>query len=730
MTQTIQVAVPGPFAEPLDYLPPDHDRPPPLPGVRVLVPLGRRQLIGMVVSEQAPSPIASNRLKSIISTVDEHPLIDADLLALIIWSAHYYHHPIGEALVGTLPARLRQGHGATPSAETLWQLSSAGETLDLATLRRRAPRQAMLLEQLRQTHTLTAAQLVGLGGDARAALQKLVAKGLASTAQQHHYGLMVGHASESALSLNAAQKASAEAIQPGQGKATVLIDGVTGSGKTEVYLNAITRAVEQGLQTLVIVPEIGLTPQLLSRFQRRLSAHIAVLHSGLSDGERLNAWLAARAGKADVLIGTRSAIFAPLAKPGLIIVDEEHDASLKQQDGFRYSARDLAILRAHRLDIPIVLGSATPSLETIANARDQRYQHHQLSERAGGAKAPLMRLLDMRGQPTHEGLSAPLVERVKSHLDAEGQVLLFLNRRGFSPALICHECGWLAECQRCDARLTYHRGKQRLQCHHCEREQTIPQACPTCASVDLRPLGLGTERIENALQASFPETPLVRIDRDSTRQKGSFERQMESAKRGEARLLLGTQMLAKGHHLPAVTLVGVIDADQGLFGADFRAPERLAQLIIQVAGRAGRAERPGEVAIQTHHPEHPLLQMLIHGGYPAFAQAALAERETAGLPPSRAMALIRAEATDKQAPQRFLQATLTLSAKPPEVELLGPYPAPMERRAGRYRAQLMLQSDQRAPLQNLLKQWLPRIQSLPQARKVRWSIDVDPTETL
>mgnify|MGYP002760603154 FL=1 len=269
-----------------------------------------------------------------------------------------------------------------------------------------------------------------------------------------------------------------------------------------------------------------------------------------------------------------------------------------------------------------------------------------------------------------------------------------------------------------------------MQCHHCEREQTIPQACPTCASVDLRPLGLGTERIETALQASFPETPLVRIDRDSTRQKGSFERQMESAQRGEARLLLGTQMLAKGHHLPAVTLVGVIDADQGLFGADFRAPERLAQLIIQVAGRAGRAERPGEVAIQTHHPEHPLLQMLIHGGYPAFAQAALAERETAGLPPTRAMALIRAEATDKQAPQRFLQATLSLSAKPPEVELLGPYPAPMERCAGRYRAQLMLQSDQRAPLQNLLKQWLPRIQSLPQARKVRWSIDVDPTETL
>jgi len=729
MTQTIQVAVPGPFAEPLDYLAPTNE-PLPQPGMRVQVPLGRRQLVGMVVETQAQTHIESHRLKSIITTLDSEPLIDADLLALIIWSAHYYHHPIGEALISALPARLRQGHAATPSAETLWQLSAHAQASDLDALRRRAPRQAMLLEHLMQSQTLTAAQLAGLGGDARAALQKLVAKGFATTQQQHHYGLMAGRASEPAFALNDAQHTSAAAIQPGHGHAILLIDGVTGSGKTEVYLDAITRAIQQGVQTLVIVPEIGLTPQLLSRFQRRLAAQIAVLHSGLSDSERLNAWLAARAGKADVLIGTRSAIFVPLARPGLIIVDEEHDASLKQQDGFRYSARDLAILRAHRLEVPIALGSATPSLETLANARSQRYQHHQLSERAGQAQAPLMRLLDMRGQPTHEGLSAPLIERVQSHLDADGQVLLFLNRRGFSPTLICHECGWLAECQRCDARMTYHRGKRRLHCHHCDREQPIPRDCPSCGSVDLRPLGLGTERIEQALQSRFADTPLVRIDRDSTRQRGSFERQMQAAQRGEAKLLLGTQMLAKGHHLPTVTLVGVIDADQGLFGADFRAPERLAQLIIQVAGRAGRAERPGEVAIQTHHPEHPLLQMLIHGGYPAFAQAALAEREAAGLPPARAMALIRAEATDAAAPRRFLQAAQALAPETPAVERLGPYPAPMERRAGRYRAQIMLQSDQRAALQTLLKQWLPRIHSLRESRRVRWSVDVDPTETL
>ncbi|MDR9432595.1 MAG: primosomal protein N' [Spiribacter sp.] len=729
MSTTLPIAVPGPFADALDYLL-ASDGATPSPGSRVRVPLGRRQVVGIVVGLPKPSKLARHKLKAITERIDPQPVLDHELLDLILWAARYYHHPMGDALLSALPARLRQGHAANPSAETQWQASAAGVACDLASFRRRAPRQAMLLETLLSAKTLSAAQLVGLGGDARGALQRLVDAGLAVASTHHDYGLIQGQALETAHSLNPAQHQCAVAIQPGLGPSVHCIDGVTGSGKTEVYLDAIQRAIDQGLQTLVIVPEIGLTPQLLTRFQRRLNARIGVLHSGLSDSERLNAWLAAQAGEANVLIGTRSAIFVPLAAPGLMIVDEEHDASLKQQEGFRYSARDLAILRAHRLNIPIALGSATPSLESLANAMNGRYHHHQLIQRAGQAKAPLMQILDMRGQPTHEGLSEPLIERVNSHLSADGQVLLFLNRRGFSPTLICHECGWLAECERCDARMTYHRGKAKLHCHHCDREQSLLRTCPTCDSVDLRPLGLGTERIEQALQVSFPETPLVRIDRDSTRQRGSFERQMDAAQRGESRLLLGTQMLAKGHHLPAVTLVGVIDADQGLFGADFRAAERLAQLIVQVAGRAGRAERAGEVAIQTHHPEHPLLQMLIHGGYPAFAQAALAEREAAGLPPARAMALIRAEAVEAAAPVNFLRTALALAPAVSGVERLGPYPAPMERRAGRYRAQIMLQADDRAPLQNLLRHWLPLIQGLPQARKVRWSIDVDPAETL
>ncbi len=729
MTATVQVAVPGPFNTALDYRPITHQRLPPI-GARVRIPLGSRRLVGIVTGHNPNSTLAEHRLKSIIDYVDERALVDDAWLSLLHWAARYYHHPLGEAIATALPTRVRQGEAAQPTQTQHWQITPAGQAVDREALHRRAPRQADLLERLSKNSPLLASQLLGFQGDARGALQRLVDAGYATTHWQADYGLIQGQAEQAAPALNAEQASAAQAIQLDMGHHVVLVDGVTGSGKTEVYLDAVVRALKAGRQALIIVPEIGLTPQLLHRFQQRLAGRIAVLHSGLADGERLNAWLAARDGTADVVIGTRSAVFAPLARLGLIVVDEEHDASLKQQEGFRYSARDLAIMRAHRADVPVALGSATPSLESLANADLGRYAHHRLEQRAGGAKPPHLQLLDMRGEPTHEGLSQPLLDRVKHHLDANGQVLLFLNRRGFSPTLICHECGWLAECERCDARMTYHRGRDRLHCHHCDREQRIPHHCPACGSVDLRPLGLGTERIETALQAYFESTPLVRIDRDSTRRRGQFERLMESAQRGEARLLLGTQMLAKGHHLPAVTLVAVIDADQGLFGADFRAPERLAQLIVQVAGRAGRAERAGEVVIQTHHPEHPLLQMLIHGGYSAFAKAALIERSAAGLPPTRAMALLRAESTRQSAPHAFLQAAQAAAPVIQAVERLGPYPAPMTRRAGRYRAHIMIQADQRSALQQLLNQWLPRIQALREARSVRWSIDVDPTETL
>lgn len=729
MTDIIRVAVAGPFPGALDYRPPIQGPVPPV-GARVRVPLGRRGVVGIVTSAPTTSALQPGRLKHVSEVIDSEPLLDAATIDLIEWAARYYHHPPGEAYLTALPLRLRRGQPAHPDRETGWRITEAGRAAHPEERSRRAPRQSEWLAALQREGTMTAVQLAGTEGDARGGLKRLVAQGLAEPTAAADYGLLAGHGIGAELPLSHEQHAAAAAIHPESGHQVILLDGVTGSGKTEVYLDAIDRVLAMGRQALVVVPEIGLTPQLVNRFQRRLNGRIAILHSGRSDRERLNAWLAARAGEADVVIGTRSAVFVPLPRPGLIIIDEEHDPSLKQQEGFRYSARDLAILRAHRTAIPVVLGSATPSLDSLANARQGRYAHQRLTERAGAARPPSLQLLDMRGTATQDGLSQPLIDRVREHLDAGGQALLFLNRRGYAPTLICHECGWLAECDRCDARYTYHRGRQRLHCHHCNRGRAVPHHCPRCGSVDLRALGLGTERIESALATAFPDTPPVRIDRDSTRRRGTFEQAMRRARAGEIRLILGTQMLAKGHHLPAVTLVAIVDADQGLFGADFRAPERLAQQIIQVAGRAGRAERPGEVVIQTHHPDHPLLQQLLDGGYPAFARTALAEREATGLPPARALVLIRAEATAGEAPMAFLRTALGRAPADSAVERLGPSPAPMERRAGRHRAQLMLLADARHQLQAFLDQWLPLLPPLPEARHVRWSVDVDPVETL
>ncbi|MGH8400517.1 MAG: primosomal protein N', partial [Gammaproteobacteria bacterium] len=532
------------------------------------------------------------------------------------------------------------------------------------------------------------------------------------------------------LSLNSAQAhAAAEVIAAAGSFHAFLLDGVTGSGKTEVYLEIISAVVRAGRQALVLVPEIGLTPQLLARFRARFGA-VAAFHSGLSDAERLQTWLAARDGRARVVIGTRSAVFVPLKHPGVIVVDEEHDASFKQQDGFRYSARDLAVVRAQRSTIPVLLGSATPSLESIYNVKQKRYTQLELPERAGSARHPSLRLLDVRSRWLDEGLSDLLLDAIRRHLDADGQVLLFLNRRGYAPTLMCHACGHVLGCRRCDARMTLH-GSQRVQCHHCGAQRGLPAACERCGATDFGLFGQGTERIEAALVRLFPDAGVVRIDRDTTRRKGSMKTMLDGVHQGTHRIMIGTQMLAKGHDFPNVTLVGILDADQGLFGVDFRASERMAQLVMQVSGRAGRAERPGEVLIQTHHPDHLLLTHLVREGYTSFAEAALQDRRMAGLPPFTAMALLRAEAPTAAAPRAFLESVrpLLTAACGVKVEVLGPVPAPMERRAGRYRAQLLLLATHRTPLQDGLAQVLPQLQSLRQARRVRWSIDVDPAET-
>jgi len=724
----LRIAVPSPLYRSFDYLLPAGIEPLALQaGVRVRVPFGHRTVIGVLLDITTESAVASHKLKPALAVLDSEPLLNSDILSMVQWASDYYHHPIGDALAAALPVLLRRGEPPEASGIPAWRLTAAGREIDSAALAR-APRQQAVIATLHgQPQGLARSTL-----DASASiLRTLAEKGWIESFQQTP-DCDSGAATPSPHTLNPAQQHAVSAILDQYGQfSPFLLDGVTGSGKTEVYLTLVEHALARQQQVLVLVPEIGLTPQLVDRFRQRFPVPLAVLHSGLSDRERLTAWQLARTGTAPVIIGTRSAIFTPLPRPGLIVVDEEHDASLKQQDGFRYSARDLAIWRARQLDIPVVLGSATPSLESLLNVEQNRYQRLELPERTGAARPPGFRLVDVRGQRLEDGLSAPLLKRMQEHLDADGQVLLFLNRRGFAPTLMCYGCDWVAECRRCDARMTWHQHDQRLHCHHCGSQRPVDRICPSCQGTDLHPVGQGTERVEQALTEHFPGIEHIRIDRDTTRRKGELNRLLGQARSGASRILLGTQMLAKGHHFPNVTLVGILDADHGLFSTDFRASERMAQLIVQVAGRAGRHERPGEVLIQTCHPEHPLLQLLITRGYPAFARAALTERRTAHMPPVTSMALLRAEAPAADTAMGFLAAIQQRirATGLPGVDVWGPVPATMERRAGRFRAQLLLQSEQRGDLQRLLSILVRQLEQAKEARQVRWSVDVDPVDT-
>ncbi|WP_305806655.1 primosomal protein N', partial [Stenotrophomonas sp. YIM B06876] len=531
---------------------------------------------------------------------------------------------------------------------------------------------------------------------------------------------------------NDQQQAAIDAILGAQGFTPFLLDGVTGSGKTEVYLQAIAACLAQGKQALVLVPEIGLTPQTLGRFRSRLGIPVHALHSGLNDNERARVWAAALRGEAQVIVGTRSAVFTPLPNPGLIVVDEEHDGSYKQQDGIRYHARDFALVRGKALDIPVILGSATPSLESLHNARSGRYRHLRLKQRAGDARPPRVRVIDVRKRPLQDGLSPEVMAGITTHLQAGSQVLVFKNRRGYAPVLLCHDCGWTAPCKRCSTPLhrtpmTVHGAGRRLQCHHCGARAPVPLACPDCASLALQPQGIGTERLEERLLQAFPDFPVLRIDRSTTARRDALEQTLATLGTGPG-ILVGTQILAKGHDLPKLTLVVVVGIDEGLFSADFRASEKLAQQLIQVAGRAGRAERPGEVWLQTHHPDNALLHTLVNGGYHAFADAELEQREAAGFPPFAHLALLRAEAKQVEQANEFLTGVRDLIARDSAVEQFGPMPAPMPRRAGFQRTQLLLSASHRRPLHKLLDAVMPAIHALPLARRVRWSLDVDPLD--
>jgi len=725
----LNVAVSVPLSRLFDYRPPPGPREPRV-GARVRVPFGRRRVTGVVMSTSAESDVNASKLKAAIETLDETPLLSDDDLWLIRFTSEYYHHPIGEVAAAALPAALRKGQALYPTVDYVIA-TTAGQDTDVAALAKRAPRQAELLE------TLIDAGGDGLDADTltetlpnwRRCVKGLIDNGfvtLSERALQDRPPPGTGMATRG-LVLNDPQQQAVDRIVAADGFAAFLLDGVTGSGKTEVYLELIRRALAANQQVLVLVPEIGLTPQLISRFRTRLGFEPALVHSGLTDTERLAAWRRARSGAAPLVVGTRSAVFTPLETLGLVIVDEEHDASFKQQEGLRYSARDLAIARAKRAGAKVILGSATPTLELLKHCRDGNYTRLTLPERAGGAKPPTIRIVDASRDWSADGLSGALTAAIRKHVEADGQALLFLNRRGFAPTLICPTCSHVAECRRCDSRMTVHAGEQQLRCHHCGANRALDTRCAECGG-DVRALGAGTERLEDALKSRFPDRTVTRIDSDTTQRKGEMHAALAKAELGEADILVGTQMLSKGHHFPKLTLVGVVNADQGLFGTDFRADERLAQSIVQVAGRAGREESAGEVLIQTAFPAHPFWARLIESGYSGVAEDALAERAEAHWPPFSRLALIRSAAHDRRHAHAFLDAARRWIGTIEGVEVLGPVDAVMARKAGRYRAQLLLQAAERRLLHALLHGLRLALENEPLARRVRWSIDVDPIE--
>ena len=723
----LQVGLPVPTRRVFDYLPPPQGSHLPQAGVRVRVPFGRGKRIGIVTGVANESSVAPERLRPAIEILDHSPLLDKTHIEFLQWAAAYYHWPVGEVFAAALPAALRQGR-PLPSIPRVWRITPQGKDA-VAEIGARAVVQKALLEKLLNEGPAESGALREISSSWKQAADALAAKGWVETREKETSTDPVLEL-ESGPALNAEQRKTTQVIAGGLGEfGSFLIQGVTGSGKTEVYLNAMAPVLAEQGQVLVLVPEIGLTPQLVERFRRRFGHRVQALHSGMAAGQRLSAWQAARTGQAAVIIGTRSAVFVPFSRLKMIVVDEEHDASLKQQDGFRYSARDLAVVRARQQNIPVLLGSATPALETLENARSGRYVYLQLPYRAGAARPPSAQLVDLRKEPASEGVSAPVLQAMSRHLNQGGQVMVYLNRRGYAPTLLCTGCGALMECARCDARLVLHQQQRRLVCHHCGRREDPPGSCPQCDG-ELCPVGQGTERVGEYLQRVFPDIPMVRIDRDTTRRRGELERRLQQVSTGQARLILGTQMLAKGHDFPQLTMVALLDADQGLFGTDFRAAERLAQTFVQVSGRAGRGEKPGQVYLQTLYPEHPLLHHLLSAGYAGFAAAALQERHQAGWPPYTYLALIRAEAADAGAVETFLAqaAGVFRGSAQPGVDILGPAPAPMERRSGQIRGQLLLRATHRPSLQGMLDQCADPLEKLPAARKVRWSLDVDPAD--
>jgi primosomal protein N' (replication factor Y) (superfamily II helicase) len=706
-------------------------------GQRVIVPFGKRQLLGVVWERGAESSLAAGRIKPVTAVLDDVPPLPAELLNLLRFCSDYYHFPLGQTVLAALPARLRSGQAVVQKTAVFYGLTPLGAGLNLAEFPARKMVQRRILARLATGGAEWSAlkKLSATAGGQLKALEKLgyVTRVAGCTPLPPSPACGGGeqntaHSFASAHALNAEQQTAVDAVLACPRYGCFLLHGITGSGKTEVYMHLMQAALRRGVQVLLLVPEINLTPQLEQYFRRRFAeVELVSLHSGLAEGARAQNWLHAQSGAARIVLGTRLAVFAPLPQLGLILVDEEHDGSFKQQDGLRYSARDVAIFRANWRGIPIVLGSATPSLESWQHASTGRYHLLSLTQRAvAHARLPNIGCIPLNQTPLYEGLSPLLIAALEQRLQRGEQSLLFLNRRGYAPVLMCTECSWVSGCPHCAGKLVLHQKDRRLRCHHCGQQQRVPLVCPSCQHPELRPIGIGTQRLEATLQARFPTARILRVDRDSTRNQGTWHAMRQQIEQGEVDILLGTQMLAKGHDFPNVTLVGVLNPDGGLYSADFRASEKLFAQLAQVAGRAGRADKAGEVLIQTAFPDHPLFRALCAHDYVAWTKVLLAERAQAGFPPFVHQVLLRAEGLQESAVYEFMHAARTAArGLNMSVEVYGVIPAALPKRANHFMAQLLVQCPSRKPLQDFIRAWKPQLDTLP-SKGLRYALDIDP----
>jgi primosomal protein N' (replication factor Y) len=717
-------------------------------GQRVIVPFGRRQLVGVVMGCVATTDVSPERIKPVTQVLLDSAPLSAGLLDLLRFCSDYYRYPIGQTVLSALPTRLRSDKPVISKPVLSYCLSASGVALDLESFPKRKVVQRRILAKLAE-QPCNLAQLKALSATVGAQLKALVQEGWVESfleaipsmgssfdTSERTASCIHKPTFDNAHTLTDEQRQVVDAITQASSYSCFLLHGITGSGKTEVYVHLMNEVLQRGGQVLLLVPEINLTPQLENYFRSRFpDVNLISLHSGLSEGERLHNWQQAQLGTAQIVLGTRLSVFAELPRLALIIVDEEHDSSFKQQDGLRYSARDVAIFRANQCGVPIVLGSATPSLESYHNAQSGRYQMLKLTGRAlPEARLPTVRCININQTVMHHGISENLLREIGLRLERKEQSLLFINRRGYAPVLMCTGCGWLSDCKHCAGKMVLHLKDQRLRCHHCGYQVRVPHACPSCGKAELFPVGSGTQRVESVLQERFPDARILRVDRDSTRNKRAWQTMREQIYANEVDILVGTQMLAKGHDFPALTLVGVLNPDSALYSSDFRAPEKLFAQLVQVAGRAGRADKPGEVIIQTAFPDHPLFRALQTHDFEGWAATQLVERKLAGFPPFVFQAMLRAEGKQENEVYRYLQqahtaaVTLRHSMKnPAQIEIFGVVPAALPRRANHLRAQLLIQATSRKALQHFLHAWQAPLDVLP-AQKLRCSLDIDPLE--